>query len=163
LTDTSSSKRGKGRDLGDGKSIQIGGGEDPGEREDSISNSFTEVRGKASYRAAVTEFKYTRELAAEDRTPPDVITNFNAELGGQLIFSDSSGLLDSRTAMLKSASSRKSLRRALKSKADFVYNKQTGELFLNANGAKAGYGELGGLMLILEGAPQLSGSSIQIL
>ena len=44
--------------------------------------------------------------------------------------------------------------------ADVIYNKNTGEMHFNANGAKPGLGRQGGLLAILEGAPNLKSSSI---
>ena len=44
--------------------------------------------------------------------------------------------------------------------ADVIYNKNTGEMHFNANGAKPGLGRQGGLLAILEGAPNLKPSSI---
>tara|TARA_B100001057_G_scaffold493300_1_gene587446 strand:+ start:541 stop:2733 length:2193 start_codon:yes stop_codon:yes gene_type:complete len=44
--------------------------------------------------------------------------------------------------------------------ADVIYNKNTGEMHFNANGTKPGLGRQGGLLAILEGAPNLKPSSI---
>ena len=44
--------------------------------------------------------------------------------------------------------------------SDVIYNRDTGEMHFNANGAKPGLGRQGGLLAILEGAPNLKPSSI---
>ena len=46
------------------------------------------------------------------------------------------------------------------SEADVIYNKDTGEMHFNANGTKPGLGSQGGLLAILQGAPNLKPSSI---
>lgn len=44
--------------------------------------------------------------------------------------------------------------------ADVIYNKNTGEVYFNANSTKPGLGRQGGLLAIVQGAPKLKASSI---
>ena len=43
--------------------------------------------------------------------------------------------------------------------ADIIYNKNTGEVYFNANSTKPGFGRQGGLLAVVQGAPKLQASS----
>ena len=56
------------------------------------------------------------------------------------------------------ASTKKELKRLMKSDADVVYDERKGKLFLNANGTAKGWGakKVGGLVARFKGKPELS-------
>lgn len=92
----------------------------------------------------------------------DTITNFNGLQGDRLLFSRAV-LPGVNQLSLKSVRSSKALKRALRSRTPLVYQQRSGDLFFNANGRKPGFGEAGGLLAILEGAPPLLAEHLELL
>ena len=58
--------------------------------------------------------------------------------------------------------SKKALRKASRTNKDFVYHKRKGFLYYNENGKDIGWGEDGGLFVILQGALELAQSNFTI-
>lgn len=56
----------------------------------------------------------------------------------------------------------KSAKRIGKTGDGFIYNQMTGELFIDTNGSKKGFGKDGGLLAVLEGSPSISNSNFQL-
>jgi hypothetical protein len=56
----------------------------------------------------------------------------------------------------------KSAKRIGRTGHGFIYNQMTGELFIDTNGSKKGFGKDGGLLAVLEGTPSLSSSNFQL-
>ena len=57
----------------------------------------------------------------------------------------------------------KSVKRIGRTGDGFAYNQLTGELFLDTNGSKKGFGEVGGLIAVLEDTPAISISNLEFL
>ena len=82
-------------------------------------------------------------------------------------FEDDSILLDKasfylgKKIKLKSVTGKKALKKASRSKKNFVYNEKKGFLYFNENGKESGWGD-GGLLAVLEGKPELSASDFTI-
>ena len=82
-------------------------------------------------------------------------------------FEDDSILLDKasfylgKKIKLKSVTGKKALKRASRSKKNFVYNEKKGFLYFNENGKESGWGD-GGLLAVLEGKPELGESDFTI-
>ena len=62
---------------------------------------------------------------------------------------------------LKSVTGKKALKKASRSKKNFVYNEKKGFLYFNENGKESGWGD-GGLLAVLEGKPELGASDFTI-
>ena len=62
---------------------------------------------------------------------------------------------------LKSVTGKKALKKASRSKKNFVYNEKKGFLYFNENGKENGWGD-GGLLAVLEGKPELGASDFTI-
>ncbi len=56
----------------------------------------------------------------------------------------------------------KSAKRIGRTGHGFIYNQMTGELFIDTNGSKKGFGKDGGLLAVLEGTPSLSSGNFQL-
>ncbi|MEB3167753.1 MAG: hypothetical protein VKK97_03380, partial [Synechococcaceae cyanobacterium] len=57
----------------------------------------------------------------------------------------------------------KSVKRIGKTGDGFAYNQQTGELFIDTNSKKKGFGEDGDLLAVLEGTPEIGINNFQLL
>ena len=89
----------------------------------------------------------------------DKVTGFNAKEKDILSISKSAFEIDKGTfAVAKNA---KTLAKQLATSVDIVYNRQTGELVLNANGAEPGYGDDGGVFAVMVGRPTVGAGSVQ--
>lgn len=95
------------------------------------------------------------------RAGAETILGFKASEGDRLVFARAV-LPGIRRPTLRSVSSARAARKALASTAGFVYQRPTGALLFNANGARAGFGA-GGLVALLEGGPPLTAASLELL
>lgn len=92
----------------------------------------------------------------------DTLKFFNSNEGDKLMFSSSQlftdRILSTNKINFQVASNSKKLSKLSKSNADFVYFKPKGQLFLNSNGNKLGWGDSGkgGLILSLDKNTKLS-------
>ena len=87
------------------------------------------------------------------------MTGFNAKEKDILSISKSAFEIDRGTFAI--AKKTKKLAKQLATSVDIVYNLQTGELILNANGAEPGYGDDGGVFAVLVGRPTVGSGSVQ--
>jgi hypothetical protein len=110
----------------------------------------------------LTGIKKTKDIFKFDADPSgqvDKVTGFNAKEKDILSISKSAFEIDKGTfAVAKNA---KTLAKQLGTSVDIVYNRQTGELILNANGAEPGYGNDGGVFAVLMGRPTVGSGSVQ--
>lgn len=89
----------------------------------------------------------------------DKVSGFNAKEKDILSISKSGFEIDRGTfAIAKNA---KILAKQLATSVDIVYNRQTGELILNASGAEPGYGDDGGVFAVLMGRPTVGSGSVE--
>lgn len=96
-----------------------------------------------------------------NESAPDRIVNFNAKEGDTIQISKSVfGIASGRFAVAKKP---KSLNKLLSSDVDIIYNKKSGQLILNANGAQPGFGDDGGVFALLAGNPTLNNSSVSFI
>ena len=83
----------------------------------------------------------------------DQIKDFDPEAGDSILLdNDLFGL--GKKIKLKSYGSRNKVKKAAKSKNDFLYDEKKGLLYFNENGKQKGWGD-GGLFTKLQGAPDL--------
>ena len=110
----------------------------------------------------LTGIKKTKDIFKFDADPSgevDKVTGFNAKEKDILSISKSAFEIDKGTfAVAKNA---KTLAKQLATSVDIVYNRQTGELVLNANGAEPGYGDDGGVFAVMVGRPTVGAGSVQ--
>jgi hypothetical protein len=110
----------------------------------------------------LTGIKKTKDIFKFDADPSgqvDKVTGFNSKEKDILSISKSAFEIDRGTfAIAKNA---KTLAKQLATNVDIVYNRQTGELILNANGAEPGYGADGGVFAVLMGKPVLNLGSVE--
>jgi hypothetical protein len=110
----------------------------------------------------LTGIKKKKDIFKFDADPSgqvDKVTGFNAKEKDVLSISKSAFEIDRGTfAIAKNA---KALAKQLATSVDIVYNRQTGELILNANGPEPGFGEDGGVFAVLVGRPTISSGSVQ--
>ena len=91
----------------------------------------------------------------------DKITNFNPSTDTLEIDTDSFGIDSSAT--FASGKNKKVFKKKLaKQDFDFLYDKKKGGLYFNENGADKGFGD-GGIIAILKGAPDLTGSNLEFI
>ena len=83
----------------------------------------------------------------------DIIKDFYPK-GGDLILVDQDVFGLGKQIKLKSYGSKNKVKKAAKSKNDFVYDDKKGLLYFNENGKQKGWGD-GGLFAKLQGAPEL--------
>ena len=81
------------------------------------------------------------------------LTDFNP-YEGDFILLDKASFYLGKKIKLKSVTGKKALKKASRSKKDFVYNEKKGFLYYNENGKESGWGD-GGLLAILQGKPEL--------
>ena len=90
----------------------------------------------------------------------DQIMDFDPEAGDSILLdNDLFGL--GKKIKLKSSGSRNKVKKAAKSKNDFVYDERKGLLYFNENGKQKGWGD-GGLLAKLQGAPELGAEDFTI-
>ena len=110
----------------------------------------------------LTGIKKKKDIFKFDADPSgqvDKVTGFNAKEKDILSISKSAFEIDKGTfAVAKNA---KTLAKQLATSVDIVYNRQSGELILNANGADPGYGDDGGVFAVLMGRPNVGAGSVQ--
>jgi len=97
--------------------------------------------------------KYTRKAA-------DKITNFNPSTDTLDIDADSFGI--DRSATFAAAQNKRKLKKLAKKDFDFLYDQKKGGLYFNENGADKGFGD-GGIIAILDGAPELTSENIDFI
>lgn len=95
------------------------------------------------------------------RAGAETIIGFNASEGDRLVFARDV-LPGIRRASLRSVASARAARKALASSSSFVYQRNNGALLFNGNGRSPGFGT-GGLVAILEGAPALTATSLELI
>ena len=89
----------------------------------------------------------------------DKITNFNSSTDSLEIDTDSFGIDSSAT--FAAGKNKKVVKKKLaKQDYDFLYDQKKGGLYFNENGADKGFGD-GGIIAILQGAPDLTGSNLE--
>ena len=90
----------------------------------------------------------------------DQIKDFNSDEGDSILVNqDIFGV--SKNIKLKSYAGKNKVKKATKSKNDFIYDNKKGFLYFNENGKKKGWGD-GGLFAKLQGAPELGASDFTI-
>ena len=77
-------------------------------------------------------------------------------ISGDSIFFDKASFDLGKKIKLKIVASKKALRKASRTNKDFVYHERKGFLYYNEDGKDIGWGEDGGLFLILQGAPEIT-------
>ena len=110
----------------------------------------------------LTGIKKVKDIFKFDADPSgqvDKVTGFNAKEKDILSISKSAFEIDKGTFAV--ASNAKTLAKQLGTNVDIVYNRQTGELILNANWAEPGYGDDGGVFAVLVGRPNVGSGSVQ--
>ena len=91
----------------------------------------------------------------------DKITNFNPSTDTLEIDTDSFGIDSSAT--FASGKNKKAVKKKLaKQDFDFLYDEKKGGLYFNENGADKGFGD-GGIIAILQGAPDLTSSNLEFI
>ena len=91
----------------------------------------------------------------------DKITNFNPSTDTLEIDTDSFGIGSSAT--FTAGKNKKQVKKKLaKQDFDFLYDEKKGGLYFNENGADKGFGD-GGIIAILKGAPDLTGSNLEFI
>ena len=88
------------------------------------------------------------------------LTDFDPYEGDSILLDKESFYLGKKIK-LKSVTGKKALKKASRSKKDFVYNEKNGFLFYNENGKISGWGD-GGLLAIFQGKPELGTSDFTI-
>ena len=83
-------------------------------------------------------------------------------ISGDSIFFDKASFDLGKKIKLKIVASKKALRKASRTNKDFVYHERKGFLYYNEDGKDIGWGEDGGLFVILQGAPELAQSNFTI-
>ena len=83
-------------------------------------------------------------------------------ISGDSIFFDKASFDLGKKIKLKIVASKKALRKASRTNKDFVYHERKGFLYYNEDGKNIGWGEDGGLFVILQGAPELTKSDFMI-
>jgi hypothetical protein len=110
----------------------------------------------------LTGIKKSKDIFKFDADPSgqvDKVTGFNAKEKDILSISKSAFEIDRGTfAIAKNA---KALAKQLATNVDIVYNRQTGELILNANGVEPGFGDDGGVFAVLMGRPTVGAGSVE--
>ena len=128
----------------------------------SGGSSTTQTLTTTSSVDTLTGIKKKKDIFRFDADPSgqvDKVTGFNAKEKDVLSISKSAFEIDRGTfAVAKNA---KALAKQLGTSVDIVYNRQTGELILNANGAEPGYGDDGGVFAVLVGRPTVGSGSVQ--
>ena len=89
----------------------------------------------------------------------DKITNFNPSTDTLEIDTDSFGIDSSAT--FATAKNKRKLKKLAKKDFDFLYDQKKGGLYFNENGAGKGFGEDGGIIAIIKGAPDLTSSNLE--
>ncbi len=89
----------------------------------------------------------------------DKITNFSVINQDTLQISLSHFNL--KTGSFATANKQSELSKLLATDANFIYNQQKGQFIFNANGARSGHGDSGGIFAMLSGSPLLPESSIR--
>ena len=90
----------------------------------------------------------------------DQIKDFNSDEGDSILLDNN--LFDlGKKIKLKSYGSKNKVKKAAKSKNDFVYDDKKGLLYFNENGKQKGWGD-GGLFAKLQGAPELGSDDFTI-
>ncbi len=92
----------------------------------------------------------------------DQITGFNAQQG-DLIAVNVETFSNASNVKFKSVGNRKQLNKALGKDFELVYQRNNGKLFINANGPEDSYGDKGGLVATLKGAPKISSNQFTYL
>ena len=90
----------------------------------------------------------------------DIIKDFDTEEGDSVLL-DKDEFDLARKMKLKAVTGRKAARKAAKSKKDFIYDDKKGFLYFNENGKEKGWGD-GGLLMKLQGAPELDANDFTI-
>ena len=91
----------------------------------------------------------------------DKITNFNPTTDSLEINTDSFGVYSSAT--FTAGKNKKTVKNKLaKRDFDFLYDQKKGGLYFNENGSSKGFGD-GGIIAILKGAPDLTGSNLEFI
>ena len=90
----------------------------------------------------------------------DLIKDFDSDEGDSILLdNDIFGL--GKKIKIKSYRSKNKVKKAAKSKNDFVYDEKKGLLYFNENGKEKGWGD-GGLFAKLQGAPELGADDFTI-
>ena len=91
----------------------------------------------------------------------DKITNFNPSIDTLEIDTDSFGI-DSSTTFAAGKNKRAVMKKLAKQDFDFLYDQKKGGLYFNENGADKGFGD-GGIIAILNGAPDLTSGNLEFI
>ena len=90
----------------------------------------------------------------------DKIKDFNPQEGDSILL-DKDVFSLGEVISIKAASKKNKVKKAAKSKNDFVYDEKKGLLYFNENGKEKGWGD-GGLFVKLQGAPELGADDFTI-
>ena len=88
------------------------------------------------------------------------LTDFDPHEGDSILLDKASFYLGKKIK-LKSVTGKKALKKASRSKKDFVFYEKKGFLYFNENGKESGWGD-GGLFAVLQGKPELGTSDFTI-
>ena len=128
----------------------------------SGGTSTTQTLSTTSSVDTLTGINKSKDIFKFDADPSgqvDKVTGFIAKEKDILSISKSAFEIDRGTFAV--ASNAKTLAKQLGTNVDIVYNRQTGELILNANGAEPGYGDDGGVFAVLVGRPNVGAGSVE--
>lgn len=90
----------------------------------------------------------------------DKILDFNPNEGDSIVV-DKEVFDLGKKVKLKTVASKKALKKASKTNNPFVYDEKKGFLYFNENGKGGGWGD-GGLLVVLQGKPELGASDFTI-
>ena len=116
-----------------------------------LTNSNIFIQNKNRNDEVIAPKKFKKKYA-------DKITNFDPSSDTLEIDADSFGIDSSAT--FAAAKNKKKLKKLAKQDFDFLYDEKKGGLYFNENSANKGFGD-GGIIAILKGAPDLTGSNLK--
>ena len=108
--------------------------------------------------SAINQLTHTGKF---NKKSADKITNFNPSTDTLKIDTNSFGI--DRSATFAAGKNKKQVKKKLaKQDFDFLYDEKKGGLYFNENGANKGFGD-GGMIAILKGSPDLTGSNLEFI
>jgi hypothetical protein len=126
--------------------------------EKPLSSKTSETRKSVS--DAISSFDEITKPSKFKSKFVDKLTNFNPSKDTLSIDSDSFGVGNSAT--FEAGKNNKSVKKLANKDFDFLYDQKKGGLYFNENGADIGFGD-GGIIAILNGAPDLTSDNLEFL
>ena len=126
--------------------------------EKPLSSKISET--KKSVSDAISSFDEITKPSKFKSKFIDKLTNFNPSKDTLSIDSDSFGV--GYSATFEAGKNSKSVKKLANKDFDFLYDQKKGGLYFNENGADIGFGD-GGIIAILNGAPDLTSDNLEFL